>query len=55
VPRILVPPPPAERRVRHGKFGDGVVLRLIEPDKVEVDFGAHGIRKLMAASVEFVS
>ena len=51
-PGIVVPTEPQPRRVRHPKFGEGIVLRAIAPDKLEVDFGAHGVRKLLASAVE---
>jgi hypothetical protein len=53
-PSIVGAPAPAQRQVRHGSFGIGLVLRNIEPDKLEVDFGPHGVRKLMARVVQNV-
>ena len=51
-PSIVVPALPEVRRVKHPKFGDGVVVRAIAPDKLEIDFGTHGVRKLLASTVE---
>ena len=50
-PAIVAPAKAKERRVTHPKFGEGVVLQIIAPDKLEIDFGAHGVRKLLAATV----
>jgi len=48
-PRLVVPAPVAkpERRVRHAVFGDGRVVEEIPPDKLLVDFGANGVKKLL--------
>ena len=41
------------RRVRHARFGEGIVLRAIpESDKLEIDFGPSGVRVLVAKYVE---
>lgn len=40
-------PPPALGKVRHAKFGVGQVLRALEGDKLEVDFGAAGTKTLL--------
>jgi hypothetical protein len=41
------------RRVRHARFGEGLVLRAIpESDKLEIDFGPAGVRILVAKYVE---
>lgn len=37
-----------ERRVRHAVFGEGRVLEELAPDKLLVDFGANGVKKLLA-------
>jgi hypothetical protein len=45
--------PETPRRVRHPKFGEGrVVRRFPESDKLEIDFGPHGTRVLVAKYVE---
>jgi hypothetical protein len=54
-PCIVEPTALLDRRVKHPKFGEGVVLRTIEPDKLEIDFGAHGVRKLIATTVEDIA
>ncbi len=42
-----------KRRVRHPRFGDGIVLRqLPESEKLEIDFGAAGVKVLVAKYVE---
>ena len=51
-PCVVAPSAAKERRVRHSKFGEGVVVQAIAPDKLEIDFGAHGVRKLLASAVE---
>lgn len=54
VPEIVADAARATRRVKHPKFGKGIVLNEIPPDKLEIDFGAHGTRKLLASTVEDV-
>ena len=51
-PCVVAPAAAKERRVKHPKFGEGVVVQAIAPDKLEIDFGAHGVRKLLASAVE---
>jgi hypothetical protein len=41
----------APKRVAHAKFGEGTIVRDLG-DKVEVDFGVHGVRRLLAAYVK---
>ena len=50
-PCIVAPAALETRRVKHPKFGEGTVVRVIAPDKLEIDFGAHGVRKLLASTV----
>jgi hypothetical protein len=55
--RTLVLPTPgiekAGRRVRHARFGVGVVRRALpEGDKLEIDFGDAGVKVLVAKYVE---
>jgi hypothetical protein len=39
-------------RVRHPKFGAGVVVKRIDGEKLVIDFGDHGTRTLVARFVE---
>lgn len=50
VPIVEADPPPVERFVVHAKFGRGRVVREIG-DKLEIDFGEHGCRTLLARFV----
>ena len=54
---VVLPPAPGEekagRRVRHARFGEGVVTRALpEGDKLEIDFGDVGVKVLVAKYVE---
>lgn len=51
VVRIVGATKAVARRVKHAKFGEGVVVKEIPPDKLEIDFGALGVKKLLASIV----
>jgi hypothetical protein len=55
---LTLPEPGAEaagRRVRHRRFGEGVVLRQLPgTEKLEIDFGEAGVKVLVAEYVEEV-
>jgi hypothetical protein len=46
---------PAPRKVRHRIFGEGIVIKTMEPDKIEVDFGPAGTKKLLKTSVDEIA
>lgn len=54
VPVVEADPPSVERFVVHAKFGRGRVLRELG-DKLEIDFGDHGCRTLLARFVTAVT
>jgi hypothetical protein len=51
-PALILEASPEKRRVNHPTFGEGLVLRTIAPDKLEIDFGSRGVKKLLASSVQ---
>lgn len=53
VPALAKPTAATLRRVKHPKFGEGVVKSALD-GKLEIDFGAGGVRKLLASTVEDV-
>lgn len=54
-PAIVPPEPERVRRVHHAKFGLGVVSRVLESDKLEIDFGDAGVRVLLSRFVTDVT
>jgi hypothetical protein len=42
-------------RVRHAKFGEGTIVRVVEGDKVEIAFDGAGTKTLLRKFVQDVS
>jgi hypothetical protein len=48
------PAPQAPQRVRHAKFGEGLVVRVVEGDKLEIRFEGGSTKTLLRSFVRFL-